>query len=253
MNIRYILIDDEVNNLENLQFLLEQHCPGLVPAGTARSAAEGLQLIKEQSPDLVFLDIQMPEQTGFDLLRLLDRVSFEVIFVTAYDQYGIQAIKFSALDYLLKPIDVGELKQAVEKATEKMIAKQQGNNISNLLAYLQQPKQESPRIALPTRKATHYVKLDEIVRCEASDNYTLFFLHQGERMLVSKTLKEYADLLQSYGFQRSHQSHLVNMRFVKSLLKEDGGTLLLQDKTKIPISRQHLEAVKKALGNVIHP
>jgi two-component system, LytTR family, response regulator len=250
MNIRYILIDDEPNNLENLQFLLQQHCPQLEAAGSARSAVEGIQLIRTASPDLVFLDIQMPEQTGFDLLRSLDKIDFEVIFVTAYDQYGIQAIKFSALDYLLKPVDIDELKQAVSKATEKITAKQQNSNISNLLSYLQKPKQESPRIALPTSQETHYVKLEEIIRCEASDNYTLFYLQNGEKILVSKTLKEFADLLKPHHFQRTHQSHLVNMRFVKSLLKEDGGSLLLQDRTRVPISRQNIEAVKQALNNI---
>lgn len=253
MNIRYILIDDEVNNLENLQLLLQEHCPALEFAGAARSVQEGLLLIETHAPDLIFLDIQMPGETGFDLLRSIDKPTFEVIFVTAYDQYGIQAIKFSALDYLLKPVAVAELKQAVDKATEKIKNNQQNKNIGNLLAYLEKPKAGSLRIALPTLKETHYVKLEDIIRCEASDNYTLFFLQNGENILVSKTLKEYDDLLRTHGFQRVHQSHLVNMHFVKSFLKEDGGTLLLSDKTKIPISRQNLEGVKKALNNIIHP
>ena len=252
-NIRYILVDDELNNIENLQFLLTKHSPGLVFAGTANSADEAIHLIKTVTPDLVFLDIQMPGKSGFDLLRSLDKTDFEVIFVTAYDQYGIQAIKFSALDYLLKPVDVEELKQAVEKAKTKIAARHQNQNISNLLDYLQKPKQQSPRIALPTLQETHYVKLEDIVRCEASDNYTCFFLSTGEKILVSRTLKEYADLLKAHNFQRTHQSHLVNMRFVKSFLKEDGGTLLLQDKTRIPISRQNLETIRKALNDIIHP
>lgn len=253
MNIRYILVDDEPNNLENLQFLLQEHCPALEFVGAARSVQEGLQLIREAVPDLIFLDIQMPDETGFDLLRSIDKPAFEVIFVTAYDQYGIQAIKFSALDYLLKPVAITELKQAVDKATEKIKSKQQNKNITNLLAYLEKPKTEYLRIALPTMKETHYVKLEEIIRCEASDNYTLFFLQNGENILVSKTLKEYDDLLRPHNFHRVHQSHLVNMQFVKSLLKEDGGTLLLSDKTKIPISRQNLDTVKKTLNNIIHP
>lgn len=253
MNIRCVLIDDEFNNLENLQYLLQQYCPGVEIAGTASSADEGIQLIQALNPDLVLLDIQMPAKSGFDLLKSFDTVSFEVIFVTAYDQYGIQAIKFSALDYLLKPVDVEDLKQAIEKARQRITLKQQNSNISNLIAYLQKPQQESPRIALPNLLQTRYVKVNEILRCEASDNYTLFFLENGEKILVSRTLKEYAELLKPYGFQRTHQSHLVNMHYVKSLLKEDGGTLLLQNDTKIPISRQHLEAVKTALNNSLNP
>lgn len=253
MNIRCVLIDDEVNNLENLQYLLQQHCSGVEIAGRASSADEGIQLIKEVDPDLVLLDIQMPVKSGFDLLKSFDTVSFEVIFVTAYDQYGIQAIKFSALDYLLKPVDTDDLKQAIDKAKQRITLKQQNSNISNLIAYLQKPQQESPRIALPNLLQTRYVKVNEIVRCEASDNYTHFFLENGEKILVSRTLKEYAELLKPYSFQRTHQSHLVNMHYVKSFLKEDGGTLLLQDNTKIPISRQHLEAVKMALSNTLNP
>jgi len=252
MNIRCVLIDDEVNNLENLQYLLQQYCPGVEIAGSAGSAVEGIQLIKAVNPDLVLLDIQMPAKSGFDLLKSFDTVSFEVIFVTAYDQYGIQAIKFSALDYLLKPVDVDDLKQAIDKAKQRIALKQQNSNITNLIAYLQKPQQESPRIALPNLLQTHYVKVNEILHCEASDNYTHFFLKNGEKILVSRTLKEYAELLKPYGFQRTHQSHLVNMHYVKSLLKEDGGTLLLQDGTKIPISRQHLEAVKTSLSNTLN-
>ncbi len=252
MNIRYILIDDEDNNLENLGFLLKQHYPLLEMTGSATSAEDGIKLIQQTEPDLVFLDIQMPGMTGFDMLRKISSVNFEVIFVTAYDQYGIQAIKFSALDYLLKPLDVEELKKAVEKAIQKIEAKQQNSNINNLLKYLQAPKQESPRIALPTLQETHYVKLEDIIRCEASDNYTAFYLSGGDKIIVSRTLKEYTDLLKTHFFIRTHQSHLVNTKFVKSLLKEDGGCLLLTDKTRIPISRQYSEPVKKALNNILH-
>lgn len=252
MNIRCVLIDDEVNNLENLQYLLQQYCSGLEIAGIASSADEGASLINAIRPDLVLLDIQMPGQSGFDLLQSLDPISFEVIFVTAYDQYGIQAIKFSALDYLLKPVDVEELKRAIDKAKQRIALKAQNSNISNLIAYLQKPQQESPRIALPNLQQTRYVKVNEILRCEASDNYTHFFLENGEKILISRTLKEYAELLKPYGFQRTHQSHLVNMHYVRSWLKEDGGVLLLQDNTRIPISRQHLEAVKAALNNTLH-
>lgn len=252
MSIRYVLIDDELNNLENLQFLLQRYCPELEFAGMATSATEGLLLIQKQSPDLVFLDIQMPGKTGFDLLSSIDKVNFEVIFVTAYDQYGIQAIKFSALDYLLKPVDIDELKKAVARATEKIKSQQQNNPVNQLLAYLQQPRQEPLRIALPTLKEIHYVKIDDIIRCEASDNYTVFFLADGEKIMVSKTLREFADLLNPHNFLRCHQSHLVNIRFVKSLLKEEGGLLQLTDKTKIPVSRQNLETVKKALLDNTH-
>lgn len=252
MNIRCVLIDDEVNNLENLQYLLQQYCTGLEIVGKAGSADEAIQLIKTIKPDLILLDIQMPGKSGFELLKSFDTISFEVIFVTAYDHYGIQAIKFSALDYLLKPVDVEELKQAIDKARQRIALKQLNGNVNNLIAYLQKPQQESPRLALPTLSQTYYVKVNEILHCQASDNYTEFFLENGEKILVSRTLKEYAELLKPYGFHRTHQSHLVNTRYVKSLLKEDGSILLLQNNTKIPISRQHLESIKTALNNTLN-
>ncbi|MXV14495.1 LytR/AlgR family response regulator transcription factor [Hufsiella ginkgonis] len=250
MDIRCVLIDDEPNNLENLEGMITRWCPGIAIVGAATNAGEGLRVIEKENPDLVFLDIQMPGQSGFDLLKALNEVTFEVIFVTAFDHYGIQAIKFSALDYLLKPIDVTELRQAIEKARLKLAAKQQNLSIQNLLSFIRRSQKDLPKIALPTMQETRYVKVNEIVRCEALDNYTRFFMHNGDKVLVCKTLKEFAELLRPYDFYRTHQSHLVNFHYVKSLLKEDGGMLLLDDGSKIPISRQNLEAIKKALNNM---
>ncbi|SKA09737.1 LytR/AlgR family response regulator transcription factor [Sediminibacterium ginsengisoli] len=248
MDISYVIIDDEKNNIENLENLLKNWCPGMQLKGYAQNVADGVKLIGTVNPDLVFLDIQMPEKTGFDLLKALEPVCFEVIFVTAFDQYGIQAIKFSALDYLLKPIDVNELQLAVEKAREKLRSKQANGNISNLLEYLRTTGKEPPRIALPTAQETRYAPLNQILRCEASDNYTWFFLTTGESVLVCKTLKEFTELLSPYNFIRTHQSHLVNTRYIKSLLKEDGGILLLDNGSRVPISRPNLDNVKKALA-----
>ncbi|MGC4013873.1 MAG: LytTR family DNA-binding domain-containing protein [Luteolibacter sp.] len=224
MQIRTIIIDDEPHNIENTSALLEKYCPGVVIAGTAGSAAEGVSLIRSRQPDLVLLDIQMPGETGFDLLKALPRIDFEVIFVTAYDQYGIQAIKFSALDYILKPIDPSELQKAIQKAADTIAKRRHNLSLDNLMDYIRQGKMELPKIALPTLTEIMYVKVDEIVRCEASNNYTHFFLAGGETILVCKTLKEFGELLQPHGFLRTHQSHLVNVHFVKSYLKEDGYT-----------------------------
>ena len=249
-NINCIIIDDEVNNVEILSSLLMKHCKGISIVATALNATEGIKLIENHEPDLVFLDIQMPEKSGLDLLKSLSQINFEIIFITAYDQYGIQAIKFSALDYLLKPVNIDELKLAVQKAREKIIAKQKNASIGNLLDYISSSPKETPKIALPTLTETRYVKVDDIVRCEASDNYTTFYLQNDEKILVCKTLKEYAELLVPYNFIRTHQSHLVNINFVKSLLKEDGGVLLLTNLTKIPISRQNKESVKAKLNAI---
>jgi len=249
MVIRSIIIDDEPNNIENLEFLLLKYCPKIKIEATASNADKGITLIQELKPDLIFLDIQMPGKSGFDMLKALPKVDFEIIFVTAYDQYGIQAIKFSALDYLLKPIDINELKDAVTKAETKIVAKQKNASLDNLLEYIRKGQKENPKIALPTLKEILFVQTEDIVRCEASDNYTTFFLENRETVLVCKTLKEFSELLSTHGFIRTHQSHLVNTRFVRSFLKEDGGVLLMHDLTKIPISRQNKEKVKNLLHN----
>lgn len=248
MNIRSIIIDDELNNVANLRSIIDTYCPGIEVIATANNAADGVEVIKSNQPDLVFLDIQMPSGSGFDVLRAFKAVHFEVIFITAYDQYGIQAIKFSALDYLLKPIDINEFKVAIDKAKEKISSKRQNHSIENLLEYIKTGQRESPKIALPTLSEIRYIKVNNIVRCEAENNYTTFYLNNGEQILVCKTLKEYNELLHPHRFIRPHQSHLVNLSFVKSYLKEDGGTLLLTDQTKVPISRQNKDKIKAELN-----
>jgi two-component system LytT family response regulator len=246
MGITCVIIDDELNNIHNLQTILRVHCSDVAIVATAQNADEGIAAIRLHQPDLVLLDIQMPGKSGFEVLKGFTEPNFEVIFITAYDQYGIQAIKFSALDYLLKPINIDELKAAIEKARQKLLLKSKDHKLENLLAYMQRGLKEAPKIALPAMHETRYIKIDEISRCEASDNYTTFYTGT-EQLLVCKTLKEFAELLQPHGFVRTHQSHLVNVSFVKSLLKEDGGVLLMKDLSKIPISRQNRDAVKEAL------
>lgn len=245
--MRAVLIDDEISNLENLQALLNKHCQQVTVVATAQDVSTGVAAIEKYTPDLVFLDIQMGEQTGFEVLKLLPTRNFEVIFVTAYDQYGIQAVKFAALDYLLKPVDIEELKEAVNKAERKLAAQAPTSQLDFLLQQLKKPEASVSKIALQMQNEIRYIGLNEIIRCEADNTYTHFFLADGEKILVSKSLKEYADLLRPNGFLRTHQSHLVNPKYVKSWLKEDGGILLLSTGEKIPISKPNKETVKKAL------
>lgn len=247
--MRAVLIDDEISNLENLGALLEKHCPQVTIASTAQTVAAAVDAIVNYSPDLVFLDIQMGERTGFDVLRLLPERNFEVIFVTAYDHYGIQAVKFAALDYLLKPIDIEELTIAVNKAKQKITKQTQSSQLDFLMQQLTKPDVNESKIALQMQGEIRYVTLSEIVRCEADNTYTHFFLSNEEKLLVSKSLKEYADLLRPHGFLRTHQSHLVNPKYVKSWLKEDGGILLLLSGEKIPISKPNRDTVRQALQN----
>jgi two-component system LytT family response regulator len=246
--MKALIVDDEASNRENLQHLLQRYAPDVQVCALAENVDEAITAIRAHRPQLVFLDIQLHEQSGFDLLKQLDEINFEIIFVTAYDQYGIQAVKFAALDYLLKPIDIDELKLAVNKARNAIQQKQKNERLDYLLDYLKDDNQAKPRIALPMFGETRYVNINDIVRCEADNTYTRFMLTGGEEILVSKTLKEYADMLVNYGFLRTHQSHLVNMAHIKSWLREDGGSLLLIDQTKIPVSKLKREQVKGALA-----
>ncbi|RZL14070.1 MAG: response regulator transcription factor [Pedobacter sp.] len=227
--------------------MLEKHCPQVIITATAQNVTDAVDALKKDNPDLVFLDIQMGKQTGFDVLELLPLRNFEVIFVTAYDQYGIKAVKFAALDYLLKPVDIDELVTAVNKAEQKLAAQSKTSQLDFLLQQLKMPEPSVSKIALPMQSEIRYVALSEIIRCEADNTYTFFILANEEKILVSKSLKEYADLLRPSGFLRTHQSHLVNPKYVKSWLKEDGGILLLTTREKIPVSKPNKETVRQAL------
>ena len=248
MTLRAVIVDDEQNNIDNLLILLQQHCPEVEIIGTAMNALEGEQIILQQKPDLVFLDIQMPNLNGFELLAKFKQPQFEVIFVTAFDKYGIQAVKFAALDYLLKPINISELKDAVDRAIVKCGNKQQNLQLENLMRLLKNSQQKDEhRLALSDAKETRFVKTTEIIRCESNNNYTIFFLANAEKITTSKPIFEYEEMLQDYGFIKCHQSHLVNKKYIRSWVKEDGGYLLLEDKSQIPVSRQKREQIKQML------
>ncbi|HEX7754897.1 MAG TPA: LytTR family DNA-binding domain-containing protein [Niabella sp.] len=246
--MKAIIIDDEVHNIENLQGMLLRGFPEITIAGTAATVEAAKRLVEMLQPDLVFLDIQMGTETGFDLLRKIAERSFEVIFVTAYDKYGIQAIKFAALDYILKPIDEGELRTAINRAKEKWTRKQNDHQLDFLVSHLKRSGNLPSKIALPLFQETRYVAINSIVRCEAQNTYVYFYLENGERILISRPLKEYDELLAPFHFIRSHQTHLVNPVFIKSLLKEDGGCLLLTNGEKIPVSKARRDPVKRALA-----
>ena len=248
--IKAVLIDDEKHNLDNLTEMLSSYCPQLEIVGRALNADEGKMMILNHRPALVFLDIQMPGKSGFDLLKELVQHDFEVIFVTAYDQYAIQAMRFSAVDYLLKPIDIHELQAAVERAVHQWQQKLQNRQLENLVNLLKgHQHKEDQRIALTTSKETRFVKTGEIIRCESSNNYTTFFL-ADEELLVSKPIYEFEEILKDYDFIRCHQSHLVNKKFIKSWKKEYGDFLLLFNGIEIPVSRGKKEAVKVALNTL---
>ncbi len=245
--MKAIIVDDELHNIENLAAILQKVSQEVTIAGTADNIAAAAKLIAEKNPELVFLDIQMGSETGFDLLQRIPQRNFEVIFVTAYDKYGIQAVKYAALDYILKPIDIDELQLAVKKARHKIASQQNNRQLDFLMEYIKQ-NDKPAKIALPQQNEIRYVAVKDIVRCEANNAYTYFYFVNRDKILISKPLKEYEELLAPHGFIRAHQSHLVNPAFVKSLLKEDGGILLMNDGTKIPVSKARKDFVKDSLS-----
>lgn len=235
MVIRAIIVDDEENNRENLNSLIQEYCKDVEVVGFADSVDTAFKLIKSQDPDLVFLDIKMPKKDGFKLLESLNEINFEVIIVTAYNQYAIKAIKFCAVDYLLKPIDIVELTNAVENVSRRINQKLENDRLRQLANFFN--NNTPTKIGLASQQRVDYVEISEICRCESDDNYTHFFLNNGEKMTVSKTLKEFEELLVDYGFIRIHQSHLVNSSHIKSYQKSDGGYITMNDDSVLPISR----------------
>lgn len=246
--MKALIIDDELNNVNNLVALLQQYCPSVDVIGTALNADEGKKIIQNNSIDILFLDIQMPNKNGFDLLGELYSYSFQVIFVTAFDSYAIRAIKFSALDYLLKPINVNELIASVKKAEGRYKKEFSDTQIRNLLTHISELNKEKENIALPLANEIRFIRIHEIVFCQSENNYTIFNLSNGEKIVVSKGLYEYEELLPENIFVRCHQSYIVNKEFIKSLNKE-GAICYLQttNEKNIPVSRSKREFVKRKL------
>lgn len=243
--IKTIIIDDENKARETIQNMLKAYCPEIEVIGTAGSVKEGKKLLSDKKPELVFLDIKMGDGTGFDLLRKLGKVDFFIIFVTAFEEFAIRAIKFSALDYILKPIDPDELIAAVEKAQEIIAKDSMELRLDALYDNLDMFATNSKKIVLKTTGSVHLVNLKDIVRCESEKNYTHFFTIEDEKITVSKTLKEFNDLLNDYSFYRVHQSHLVNLEHVKRYEKQDGGFLIMDDNSSVPVSFRRKEDLMK--------
>ncbi len=231
--LRAIIIEDEEQNRERLNNLLNQHCPDVEVIGDATSVKDGFKLIEQLKPDLLFLDIQLTDGTGFDLLKLFENITFKVIFVTAFEEYALKAFRFSALDYLLKPVDPEELALAVKKAEQQIESevKLQINNASNTLS-----GKELDKIVLKDIESIYLVDLSDITYCEADGNYTGFHFITEKPILVSKPLKEYESFLKDSRFLRVHRSYLINLRHFKRYEKSEGGKVILSDDAEIPVA-----------------
>jgi two-component system, LytTR family, response regulator len=245
--IKAMMVDDEQSSLDLLQWLTVQYCPDISSIKTARSVQEALPLIHSFKPDIVFLDIQMPHQSGFDLLTTIDNWNFEVIFTTAYNEFAIQAIRFSALDYLLKPIDETELKKAIERYKAKRIYAPAGQLLfRNFIQNISQGSREKFKLALADATEVKYVQLDEIIRLQAESNYTHIFLKGNKVFVSAKTLKEYDEILQGHKFLRVHKSHLVNPAHIESYDKQ--GMLHMSDGTKVEVARRKKDFLQQSLS-----
>jgi len=248
--IRTIIVDDEIHCIHKLNDLLETYCREKVQViDTFPSVDAGLSAIPKLKPGLVFLDVQINGKTGFDLLRELGPIDFEVIFTTAYEKYAIQAFKFSAIDYLLKPIDPDDLVQAVDKASRKISKSEMSLKMDALLHNIKN-MQGAKKISIPTLEGLILLNTSDIIRCQSHINYTTIYTKNHQKLTVSKTLKEFEELLTEYGFCRVHNSHLVNLAYIKKYTKGDGGRIELQDGSVVDVSRNKKEQFLKDLQSL---
>jgi two-component system LytT family response regulator len=249
--LKTLIVEDETRGRKALKAMLSD-INEVVLVGESPDVEDAIIKIQIHNPDLILLDIEMPSKNGFDLLAAMPNRSFDVIFTTAYDSYALKAIKCSAIDYLLKPIHPEELKLAIKKTIEKrkQIQHQSNLQMNNLLDNLKTINKQSFKLSLPNASGSVFVAINEIIRCESDANYTRFFLEKDAKvMLVSKTLKDYDELLTDFGFCRVHHSHLINLKFIKKYIRGEGGTVVMLDGTEVEVSRRKREAFQKALEN----
>lgn len=235
--LRTIIIDDEKKAIKSIELIANEHCPNISIVGKATSAIEGIKEIQSKKPDIIFLDIEMPHGSGFDLLESIPERDFDVIFVTAYNNYAIKAFKFSAVDYILKPIDIQELINAVKKVEDSRNKLKKTYHNYNVL--LENIKSTVPsKLAIPTTDGLEYINTEDIIRIEADRSYSNIFLKNGKKIMVSRSLIVFQDMLDDNKFFRTHKSHLINLNHVKKYFRFDGGYIEMIDNSKVSVSRR---------------
>jgi two-component system, LytTR family, response regulator len=243
--IRAIIIDDEAHCIERLSRLIETYCKAeILLMDSFSNVEEGIAGTKRLRPDLVFLDVQIKDKTGFDYLQGFIEINFAVIFTTAFEKFAMQAIKFSAVDYLLKPIDADDLKESIVKLKIQISLEDKAKKFDTLLHNLEGKRK---RIVVPTMNGFSYFDIDTIIRCQSDVNYTTIFINDNSKLMVAKTLKEFEEMLQEHGFLRVHNSHLVNLNYIQSYVKGKGGYLVMKDKTEIEVSTRRKDELMKMI------
>lgn len=250
--ITALLIDDDVNLRNGMKQMLTRYAPDIKIIGEADSVVSGVEALIKLDPQVVFLDIQLGDGTGFDILEQVaqqkGKSSSNIVFITAHEQYAIKAFRFSALDFLLKPVDPDELEKVIEKI-KKALDKNDYSHIDLLLENIRKKVDNFKRIALSTADGIHLFEISDIIRCESEDNYTKFYIKNSKPILISKTLKEYEELLAEHGFERIHQSHLINLSFLKSYIKKDGGYVVMSDNSNLPVSQRKKDRLQELIKN----
>lgn len=245
--INCIIVDDEFKSRESLQILLTDFCENVTVKALCESVDEGVKAIREHKPDMVFLDIQMHRETGFDLLNKIENIDFEVVFTTAHSEYAIKAFKFCALDYLLKPIDLEELRQSIAKVNDRL-HQDISLRLEQLMKSLSPSQNQINKIALPTASGLTFVHIEHILYCEAVSNYTKFFLEDGSVHMVSRTLKEYDAMLSGHNFCRIHNSYLINLNAIREYVRGEGGYVVLTNNITLDVSKRKKVEFLKKLG-----
>jgi two-component system, LytTR family, response regulator len=245
--ITAIIIDDESKGRLALRRKLQAYCPEVTILAEAANGMEALSAIEKLHPQLIFLDIEMPKMNGFEMLNAIKEKNFHIIFTTAYDQYAIKAIKYAAFDYLLKPIDIEELKTAIARAATSR-SNQTKNQIELLEQNMQHPKKQLNKLAIPTVEGLLFFDINDIIHLEANSNYTNIFFTNKSKILTAKTLKDFEELLPAEIFFRIHHSHLINLNYIKKYIRGDGGQIELQNGTFVDVARRKKEEFLQIIG-----
>ncbi|MBD3582809.1 LytR/AlgR family response regulator transcription factor [Flavobacterium selenitireducens] len=248
--IKAILIDDDHHLRTGLKALLERYTDDIAIIGEAESVKTGIEAVQKYKPQVIFLDIHLSDGTGFDMLEKLSdqgKIKAHIVFITAHEQYAVKAFKFSALDFILKPVDFEELQHTIGKIKEVVNQNSSFEHIDLLLENIRKKVDNFKRIALSTSDGIHLFDVADIIRCEAKVNYTQFYIKNHKPVLISRTLKEYEEILSEHGFERVHQSHLINLSYLKSYIRSDGGYVIMSDNTTIPIAQSKKEKLQELI------